>query len=124
LLPHRNWLKFRGIAGEKLSAPQKSGDGFNRLWIALADGFNAWDAFSAIIQKPGEPELMKKPEKPKRKGRKPAEGASDKRQFLTTMDPDVIKAIKMAAIEEDMSGSEVLEEAAKQWLERRKSKQS
>ena len=63
---------------------------------------------------------MKKPTKPKPKGRKPAEG--DKRQFLTTMDPDVIKAIKMAAIEDETSASVILETAAKEWLERRGTK--
>jgi hypothetical protein len=63
---------------------------------------------------------MKKPTKPKPKGRKPAEG--DKRQFLTTMDPDVIKSIKLAAIEEETSASVILETAAKEWLERRSSK--
>ena len=57
---------------------------------------------------------------PLRKGRKPAEG--DKRQFLLTMDPEIIKNIKLAAIEDDTSASEAMEEAAKQWLERRKKK--
>jgi hypothetical protein len=65
---------------------------------------------------------MKEPKRTSRKGRKPAEGASDKRQFLTTMDPAVIKAIKLAAIEADKSASEILETAAKEWIERRKSK--
>ena len=64
--------------------------------------------------------LMKKPDKSKRKGRMPAEG--NKRQFLTTMDPDVIKGVKLAAIEEDTTASMILETAAKEWLERRKSK--
>jgi len=62
----------------------------------------------------------KKPKKPKRKGRKPPEG--DKRQFLTTMDPEVIKAVKLAAIEDETSASLILEKAAKEFLERRKSK--
>jgi len=53
---------------------------------------------------------------PSRLGRKPPEG--DKRQFLTSMDPDVIKAIKQAAIDKDRTASDVMEEAAKQWLER------
>jgi len=53
---------------------------------------------------------------PSRRGRKPPEG--DKRQFLTSMDPDVIKAIKQAAIDKDRTASDVMEEAAKQWLER------
>jgi hypothetical protein len=59
---------------------------------------------------------MKELKRPLRKGRKPAEG--DKRQFLTTMDPEVIKAVKKAAIEEDKSASEILEKAAREWLER------
>lgn len=64
--------------------------------------------------------LMTEKKTPLRKGRKPAEG--DKRQFLLTMDPEVIKNIKLAAIEDDTSASEAMEEAAKQWLERRKKK--
>jgi Ribbon-helix-helix protein, copG family len=50
---------------------------------------------------------------PSRRGRKPPEG--DKRQFL---DPHVIKAIKQAAIDNDRTASDVMEEALKQWLER------
>jgi hypothetical protein len=57
-----------------------------------------------------------------RKGRKPPEGA--KRQFLTSMDPDVIRAIKVAAAELDTTASQVLETAAREWLERHKSKKS
>jgi hypothetical protein len=63
---------------------------------------------------------MKEPKSPVRKGLKPAEG--DKRQFLTTMDPEVIKSVKKAAIEEETSASVILERAAKEWLERRDSK--
>lgn len=63
---------------------------------------------------------MKDPKKLLRKGRKPAEG--DKRQFLATMDPEVIKAVKLAAIEDETSASEILEEAAAQWLAKRKKK--
>jgi hypothetical protein len=56
-------------------------------------------------------------EKPSpRRRREPPEG--DKRQFLTSMDPDVIKAIKQAAIDKDRTASDVMEEAARQWLER------
>ena len=47
-----------------------------------------------------------------RKGRKPPLG--DKRQFLTTMDPDIIRSIKLAALDEDRTASEIMEEAAKQ----------
>ena len=42
----------------------------------------------------------------------------DKRQFLTTMDPDVIRAIKQAALGLDRTASDVMEEAAKEWPER------
>ena len=59
----------------------------------------------------------------KRKGRKPAGGGA-KRQFLATMDPDVIKAVKTAAIQTDVSASEILEEAARAWLKQWKSKDS
>ena len=50
-----------------------------------------------------------------RKGRKPPEG--DKRQFLTSMDPEVIRQIKQAAIGLDKTASEVMEDAAKDWLD-------
>jgi hypothetical protein len=52
-------------------------------------------------------------------GRKPR---GDKRQFLVTMGPEVIKAIKTAAIADDKTASELMEEAAKDWRERRGSK--
>lgn len=54
------------------------------------------------------------------KGRKPPEG--DKRQLLLSMDAEIIKSIKLAAVEDDTTASATMEEAAKQWLERRKSK--
>ncbi|MEH2582583.1 hypothetical protein V1281_004478 [Nitrobacteraceae bacterium AZCC 2161] len=38
------------------------------------------------------------------------------------MDPEVIKNIKLAAIEDDTSASEAMEEAARLWLKRRASK--
>jgi hypothetical protein len=60
-------------------------------------------------------ETMLEKREPLRKGRKPAEG--DKRQFLLTMDPEVIKAIKQAAIGLDRTASEVMEDAAKDWLD-------
>jgi hypothetical protein len=46
----------------------------------------------------------------------------DKRNFFATMSADVIKSIKQAALEDETTASEILEEAAKQWLERRKKK--
>jgi hypothetical protein len=42
----------------------------------------------------------------------------DRRQFLTTMSPDVIKRIKHAALADDRNAEEIMEEAAVQWLER------
>jgi hypothetical protein len=51
-----------------------------------------------------------------RRGRKPPDG--EKKQFLSSMDPDVIRAIKVAAAELDRTASQVLETAAKEWLER------
>jgi hypothetical protein len=50
------------------------------------------------------------------RGRKPPDG--EKRQFLTSMDPDIIRRIKAAAALRDKTASLVLEEAAKDWLER------
>jgi hypothetical protein len=56
--------------------------------------------------------------KPVKRARKQAVG--DRRQFLTTMSADVIKAVKQAALEDDTNAWEIMEEAAKQWLLRRK----
>jgi hypothetical protein len=44
-------------------------------------------------------------------------GACDKRQFLRTMDPDVIRSIKQAALDLDRTASDIMEEAGKQWLQ-------
>jgi hypothetical protein len=59
----------------------------------------------------------------------PASGArklpvGDRRQFLTTMSADVIKAVKQAALDDDRNAWEIMEEAAQQWLDRRKSGRS
>jgi hypothetical protein len=67
---------------------------------------------------------MAEQRKPVRKGRKPAPRGDKKRQFLATMDPELIKSIKLAAIEDETSASEILEEAAQQWLARRKNKKT
>jgi hypothetical protein len=56
--------------------------------------------------------------KTERTPRKQAVG--DRRQFLTTMSADVIKAVKQAAIEDDVNAWEIMEEAAREWLERRR----
>jgi hypothetical protein len=54
-----------------------------------------------------------------RPGRKPPSGA--KKQFLTSMDPEIIRRIKAAAALRDKTASLVLEEAAKDWLDRNES---
>lgn len=61
--------------------------------------------------------MIERKKVPKRGRRSPL---GDRRQFLMMMDPDVIKAIKQAAIQEDRAAWDIMEEAAKQWLDRRK----
>jgi hypothetical protein len=70
--------------------------------------------FWAMAQRTGRAMADAKPSQ--KKGRKPPQG--DKRQFLTSMDPEVIRRIKQAAIGLDKTASEVMEEAAKEWLQR------
>ena len=60
---------------------------------------------------------MVEKKKPKRGIRSPL---GDRRQFLTMMSPDVIKAVKQAALEDDRAAWDIMEEAAKQWLEQRR----
>jgi hypothetical protein len=71
---------------------------------------------------PGSPSstdirMVEKKKAPKRGRRSPL---GDRRQFLTMMSPDVIKSVKQAGIEDDRPAWQIMEEAAKQWLERRK----
>jgi hypothetical protein len=84
--------------------------------VLAADG-NPWEV-SGITTCKGRAMADDKPSP--RRGRKPPEG--EKRQFLTTMDPDVIRAIKQVALDLDRTASDVMEEAAKQWLARHKHK--
>jgi hypothetical protein len=53
-------------------------------------------------------------------GEKPAKTAADKRNFFATMSSSVIASIKKAAIDEDRTASKVLEEAATEWLAKRR----
>ena len=46
----------------------------------------------------------------------------ERRQFLVTMSADVIKAVKQAGLDDDNNAWEIMEEAALQWLERRKTR--
>lgn len=60
---------------------------------------------------------MAESKKTVQRGRKPPEGL--KRQFLTHLDPDVIKAVKQAALDDDTTASKIIETAAKEFLKRR-----
>jgi hypothetical protein len=86
------------------------------LPIALAVASTAWDLFPAFL---GSTEIRMVEKKAPKRGRRPV---GDRRQFLTMMSPSVIKAIKQAGLEDDRPAWDVMEEAAKQWLERRKGK--
>ncbi len=43
-----------------------------------------------------------------------------KRNFFATLSADVIKSIKRAALDDDTTASQILDEAARDWLERRR----
>jgi hypothetical protein len=45
-----------------------------------------------------------------------------KKQMLVIMDQDVIKAVKFAALEDEIPMSHAVEEAVKEWLAKRKSR--
>jgi hypothetical protein len=45
----------------------------------------------------------------------------DRRQFLATLDAGIIRAVKLAALDDERSASAILEEAVREWLVRRKS---
>ncbi len=51
-----------------------------------------------------------------------APAGQQRRNFFATMSAELIKSIKRAALEDDTTASEILEEAARDWLERRKHK--
>jgi hypothetical protein len=105
-----------------------SGDEFGDMEAALADracrGLQPMGRFSGRIAQHGRQNRMvekKKAPAPKR-GRRTPRG--DRRQFLTMMSPDVIKAVKQAAIADDRAAWDIMEEAAKQWLDRRKGRRA
>jgi hypothetical protein len=60
---------------------------------------------------------MAQQKKPLRKRRTPSPRPG-KPYFLATMDRELIKNLKLAAIEDEKSASECLEDATQQWLER------
>ena len=53
-----------------------------------------------------------------------ARAPKGKKQVLIIMDQDVIKQVKLAAVEDDMKMSHAVEEAVRQWLSRRNAKKS
>lgn len=62
-------------------------------------------------------EQGKQPPKGRKPGRKPVEGV-DLRKFLATLEAETIKGLKHAAIQKGKTASEILEEAAGEWLKR------
>ena len=49
-----------------------------------------------------------------------ARAPEGKRQVLIIMDQEVIKSVKVAAVEDDIKMSHALEEAVRDWLSKRK----
>lgn len=45
--------------------------------------------------------------------------ADGRRQLLVYLDPELIKGLKRVALDEDVHVYEIVEEAAREWLERR-----
>ncbi|MGA7995884.1 MAG: hypothetical protein WCA28_13375, partial [Bradyrhizobium sp.] len=92
-------------APKKLSSVRKRGKQHRHLPIALAAGFNVWDAFRPTIRQSGRTwtdegsEEGASPEGPKA-------GPVRKAQFLAAMDLEVIKSVKLVAIEYETSASE------------------
>lgn len=61
------------------------------------------------------------PSQPKKRLVKPrARAPAGKRQVLIIMDQDVIKSVKVAAVEDDIKMSHAVEEAVRDWLSKRK----
>jgi hypothetical protein len=49
-----------------------------------------------------------------------ARAPAGKRQVLIIMDEEVIKSVKVAAVEDDIKMSHAVEEAVRDWLDKRK----
>ena len=61
------------------------------------------------------------PTTPKKRGAKNrARAPEGKRQVLIIMDQDVIRSVKVAAVEDDIKMSHAVEEAVREWLSKRK----
>ena len=88
--------------------------------MRLPTACNAWDGFRANLST--DAKMAKK-----RMASKKGVGSlpiGDRVRFLTMMSPDVIAAVKQAAIEDERAAWAVMEEAAREWLERRKGKRN
>lgn len=51
-----------------------------------------------------------------------ARASNGKKQMLVIMDQDLIKHVKMAALQDDRKMSHAVEEAVREWLARRKTR--
>jgi len=61
------------------------------------------------------------PSKPKKQRVKPRSRAPEgKKQVLIIMDQDVIKSVKVAAVEDEIKMSHAVEEAVRDWLSKRR----
>jgi hypothetical protein len=61
------------------------------------------------------------PPRPKNKGKKSRSRApTGKRQVLIIMNQNIIKSVKVAAVEDDIKMSHAVEEAVRDWLIKRK----
>ncbi len=55
----------------------------------------------------------------KQAGTKPIRVRKDgKRQFLVYLDPDLIKALKKTAVDQDCNAYDIVDQAARDWLRR------
>lgn len=63
--------------------------------------------------------MAKKEKVTARKKRTPI---GDRIQFLAMMSPEIVKAIKHAAVEDERAAWDIMEEAATEWLARRRAK--
>jgi hypothetical protein len=64
--------------------------------------------------------MQSKPKKRRAKTR--ARAPEGKRQVLIIMNNDVVKLVKVAAVEDDVKLSHAVEEAVRDWLDKRKRK--
>lgn len=83
------------------------------LWYVVTRGTLFWGSRS------GTEARMARVVVTKRKKRTPI---GDRIQFLAMMSPEIVKAIKLAAVEDERAAWDVMEEAATEWLKRRTAK--